>query len=195
MPQRNIPLLIKCPITTVTQDLHQGPSFERQIQAIIFLDQALTAKNSMAENRDHALAELRNLDTRIRDFLTILVEEKEIPANPHSPAALPLAMRVLFLLHHLIISNVHMLPQSTANDRTMVELSKAALDMVSRMAIDLARYRTEKGSVPICCYYNLVSAMAWLGNDGFNGGNGPSPADIQPLSQLIEQYQEAWMMS
>ncbi|KAH7309832.1 hypothetical protein B0I35DRAFT_440699 [Stachybotrys elegans] len=179
------------PSTLVAQGYNGGIS-SLQAQAVIFMDQVLLAARWIPVNPALALSRLGELDTAIRDFLTLVVEEDIGESRTlELPAPMPLTLRALFLLHDLIISQIAIHLPLDEQTRTR---SWSALDMICRMAMDLATYGTKEHAIPVCCYYNLEAAVEWLKYRTSTCDDGQYGPRIQTLSDMIMYYRNRWMV-
>ena len=182
------------PGTLLTQDGSPAGGLGQQAQAMLFMDRVLLAARTVEDDKDTVLSHLEELDSTIRSFLSVLVATAKGLTAPRLPAPIPLTLRALFLLHHLILATMQQKPQADAIDETKIQASHSVLDMISNMALDLVRYGSDVGSLPICCYYNLKAAVRWMQSRADLTRDRKPTAEIELLSQILDGYREKWMI-
>ncbi|KAK4140139.1 uncharacterized protein C8A04DRAFT_15211 [Dichotomopilus funicola] len=135
--QHGIPELGLKPNSTVSSlASDEVGGFGRAAQAALLLDQVL--KSFQTPNLDDRLVQLDGLDTALRTFLTVVLEQSHGKPGPFC-GAISLAIRALFTLHLHILDQ----PRQTvsAKFKSLDQWrggSRAALDTIIKMVVDIA---------------------------------------------------------
>ncbi|EXJ86814.1 hypothetical protein A1O3_03768 [Capronia epimyces CBS 606.96] len=142
-------------------DAADAALFGRQAQSVFLLERLLFITRSTARNPEIKLAELTELDSKVRSFLEVLLNELDWWQTLVCVST-ALCVRLLFLLHQSILDTLEY-PKSESDHQNMGR-SSSGLDMVCRWVLDVVKWQGEDKAMimPICTFYNLRAATKRL---------------------------------
>ncbi|KAH8696745.1 hypothetical protein BGW36DRAFT_298399 [Talaromyces proteolyticus] len=157
------PALDTLPLSTYLGHFYLTEAREKTVCA---LDQVLhiiqlTTANEERKSFAEIILELTNTDTEIRYLLGVLMGESyEKNVDLCTPVAL--CIRSLFLLHKHVIDLLLTCPSEYSDQ--VADISRAALSTACEMVVDAVQFPNnyQSGMMPICCYYNLRTAIEFL---------------------------------
>ncbi|KAF2489840.1 hypothetical protein BU16DRAFT_495202 [Lophium mytilinum] len=178
-------------VTVSSLDAAYAGQFGRQAQSIYLLDRLLLIMRRTATTPDTKLAELAELDSRVRSFLELVMGEAEW-RQTLSCVPVALCARLLFLLHGSVLDTLQYRRSET--DRRRKAIAWIGLDAACRMMLDAAEWHDDEAIpiMPNCCFYNLRAARECLQERNKGVVDEGMGRDIERLLDAEEKYRKRW---
>ncbi|OCK73859.1 hypothetical protein K432DRAFT_430353 [Lepidopterella palustris CBS 459.81] len=173
-------------------DAADAGQFGRQAQSVSLLDRLLFVMRLTANNKETKLAELAELDSKVRSFLQVVMGELEW-SQAQSCVPVGLCVRLLFLLHGSVLDTLQYPTSET--DHRKKDISWIGLDTACRMMLDVVQLHDEDKApiMPNCCFYNLRAARKCMQERNKLIMDEALSRDINSLLGAEEKYRKTWV--